>query len=500
MACTSPSLTTIESYEEAMVGSASGSKLERGGQVYQRRRHSSYHPRRRSSGEAEEDVILFKVDQFLSELERRLDWLETYGNLKLDAGINRAYATLDAVRDSCSHMSGEFIGAGRRRAKVLVETVEGRYNDVLATRDTLEQKVQAGIRLMEGILADFEARAHTMREAGFGGMAEGLMDEGRRRVDEGLERARGVVDEGIERARRAREALRENVESAIRRAKEHRLISYEDLPQPWRVNPHILRGYRFTESKLDCVRSVVMVSNESVNIWSHAIGLMIVLAIALYFYPTSVNFSLSSKTDVFIAATFFFAACKCLVCSTMWHIMNSIAEQKLMERFACVDYTGISLLIAASIMTTEYTAFYCEPISRWIYLLSTAVLGVLGVILPWHPTFNRADMSWARVAFYVSLGATGLIPVIQLNLTRGAEWTSYFYAPVFKSMAVYLLGAVVYAAQIPERWWPGGFDYVGGSHNLWHLAVLGGILFHYLAMQEFFGDAFERAQDECSVY
>jgi adiponectin receptor len=429
-----------------------------------------------------------------------LDFLENYGNLNLDAGISRAYATLQAVRARCSQVSGEFLDAGRRRAKIMVETVEGRYQDALVAKETLHDKVYTGIGLLEGILSDYEARAYKLRDQGFSGAAGTLMDEGRRVVDEGIERARGVVDEGFERARKAAETLEETVAQAIARAREHGLIRYEDLPIPWRVNPHIVKGYRFSDSKIDCIRSVFGISNELVNIWSHAIGLMVVLAIAFYFYPTSVNFSLSTKTDVFIAAVFFFAACKCLVCSTLWHTMNSVADQTLMERFACVDYTGISLLIAASIMTTEYTAFYCEPISLSIYMTTTATLGIGGVILPWHSTFNRQDMAWARVAFYVSLGATGFVPILQLNMTRGGTWAWEFYAPIAKSIAVYLVGACVYASQVPERWFPGAFDYIGGSHNLWHFAVLSGILFHYIAMQEFFAGAFKRAEQECAFY
>lgn len=382
------------------------------------------------------------MDLFISELERRLDWIENYGNLHLDAGINRAYATLDAVRDSCSHVSGELIGAGRRRAKLLVDNVE--YYHVLATRETLEAKAQAGMRLMEGFLSDLEIRAHAVRDAGF----SNIVDGGWRIAEEGFEKAKEVVDESMEKARRAKQNLKESVENAIKRAREHGLIHYEDLPLPWRVNPYITKGYRFSESKVDCVRSAFNLSNETVNIWSHAIGLIIVLSIAFHFYPSSVNFSRSSKTDIFFAATFFFAACKCLVCSCMWHTMSSIAEQSLMERFACVDYTGISLLIAASIMTTEYTAFYCEPVSQWTYISLTALLGIGGVILPWHPTFNRADMNWFRVLFYISLAATGFAPVFQLSLTRGAAWSWYFYSPIAKSILVYLAGALIYASQV----------------------------------------------------
>ncbi|KAI4269997.1 MAG: hypothetical protein LQ337_006961 [Flavoplaca oasis] len=459
----------------------------------QRRRHSSYQAFRRHSYDLDADAIFMKVDLFVSELERRLAWIERYGNLRLDAGISRAYTTLGAVRDSCSHVSGELIGAGRRRARILVDTLEDRYNNVLVTRETLEAKAQAGMRVMEGFLSELEARAHAVKGTG---LSE-IVDEGWRIAEEGFGRAKEVVDESLEKARRAKESLRESVEHAIKRAREHGLIRYEDLPHPWRVNPHITTGYRFSESKVDCVRSIFNFSNETVNIWSHAMGLIIVLVIALYVYPSSINFAHSSKADIFFAATFFFAACKCLVCSCMWHTMSSIAEQNLMERFACVDYTGISLLIAASIMTTEYTAFYCEPVSQWTYLGLTAVLGVAGVILPWHPTFNRADMNWFRVLFYISLAGTGFAPVFQLCLTRGTTWSWYFYTPIAKSIMVYLVGAVIYASQVPERWLRGWFDYAGSSHNIWHMAVLGGIIYHYIAMQQFFSFAFARAH-ECS--
>lgn len=132
---------------------------------------------------------------------------------------------------------------------------------------------------------------------------------------------------------------------------------------------------------------------------------------------------------------------------------------------------------------------------------TTALLGIGGTILPWHPTFNRIDMAWARVAFYVTLALTGFVPFFQLSWTRGMQWTTQFYTPILKSVGVYFLGAILYAAKVPERWCPGMFDYLGGSHNIWHLAVLGGILFHYLAMQEFFAQAFLMAEGgSCSTY
>lgn len=395
------------------------------------------------------------------------------------------------------------MGEGRRRFHIMVETLELRYHDALAAADSMGDKARVSIELLDGMLSDFEARAQKFRERGLQNMADAaelMMGEGRQVLDKSLGRARDVMEEGIRGAKHAAETLEETIQRAMLRAKEHGLIRYEDLPKPWRVNPHIIKGYRFRESTMGCIRSAFGMSNELVNIWSHALGFILILAVAFYFYPTSINFHLSSKADVFIAAMFFFAACQCLVCSTIWHTMNAITDVKLISTFACVDYTGISLLIAASIMTTEYTAFYCEPVSRWIYMILTAFLGIGGVILPWNPNFNGPEMAWARVAFFIGLGATGFFPIVQLSLSRGTDFVWEFYTPIAKSIGVYVVGAFVYASKVPERWCPGMFDYFGGSHNLWHIAVLGGILFHYTAMQEFFRQAFLRAEGGCPAY
>ncbi|KAJ3502952.1 hypothetical protein NM208_g16613 [Fusarium decemcellulare] len=472
-------ITTACAYQvrdDHKLATTSGSDI-RPGIEPRKRRHSFFIPRRRSivghimDGE---EGLLLKVDLFLSELERRLDFIENYVDLSKDSSISRAFSTLQAVRSRCSHASEEVLAPAD------------------AAAESLNEKARVGVDLLENMLSDFETRAYKLREQGFANAAnaaEAFLDEGRR-----------VANEGIERAIQAAFSLEEHIQQAIVLAKEGRLICYDDLPSPWRNNPHIKKGYRFTESKLECVRSVFNLSNELVNIWSHALGLILMLTIALYFYPSSANFGLSTKSDVFVAGVFFVMACLTLVCSTVWHTMNAVADVDAISIFACVDYTGISLLIAASIMTTEYTAFYCDPVSRWTYMSLTAFLGIGGVVLPWHPRFNGADMAWARVAFYVGLALTGFMPIVQLGFSHGTDFVYDFYSPISKSVLVYFGGAVVYASKIPERWFPGCFDYVGGSHNLWHAAVLGGILFHYTAMQTFFSNAFHRAQGGCPSY
>ena len=458
--------------------------------------------------------ILSQLNQFIADLSARLEELHEFGKDRkheLDARLSGAYATLHSVKDSLSDAAGDFdLDNFRSRAAALVEIVESSYpayKECLPSFDSLEAKAYACIQLLEGFLGDVEASAYAVRTASYqafdeswkraeGGLTGGLKSarEGLKTAREGLKNAKDLVDESFE---RAKESLKQSIIYAKQKAREKGLIQYEELPTPWQINPHILKGYRFCENKIDCVHSAFRFTNEFVNIWSHAIGFLCVLAIALYFFPNSVNYLKSTSLDNFFVALFLVAACKCLICSCMWHTMNSIADQTLMERFACVDYTGISLLIAASIMSTEHIAFYCSPVSRWIYVTSTGILGIIGVMVPWHPFFNKNERSWLRVAFFMTLGATGALPVVQLSYMYGWPWVGYFYAPITKSLVVYVVGAIIYAAKVPEKYIPGVFDYFGGSHNIWHFAVLGGIFFHYNAMTEMFAGAFERAASEC---
>lgn len=485
--CTS---TTAINREEPAVGSASSTNHDHDGRrARQRRRHSSYQPR---SWSTDRENVQQLLDRFLLDLGRRLEMVENYGQLKIDESKNYAYETLRTLHERCTHASDDILDAGRRRTKVLLETLDANYRGALARKETMEQKVAEGVRIAESLLADFEKRAYDLSKSSFAATASDMLDS-----------AAEIVHDTADAARRAKKLLQDKIEEALVLAKKQGLITYDSLPDPWRGNPHIIKGYRFQESFVDCVRSCFTVfSNETVNIWSHGLGLLLILAIAFYFYPMTPAFTSSTnKFDVLIAGCFFFAACKCLVCSTMWHTMSSLSNQTVMERFACVDYTGISFLVASSIMTTEYTAFYCEPVSRTVYLSLTFVLGVLGSVLPWHPYFNTPRLSWMRVAFFVGLALTGFIPILQLTIERSFAETMHFYAPIGKSVFVYLAGAMLYAAKIPECWFPGMFDYVGGSHQIWHIAVLGGILFHYHAMHHFFSEAFKRVSNgQCATF
>ena len=59
-------------------------------------------------------------------------------------------------------------------------------------------------------------------------------------------------------------------------------------------NPHLKTGYRvFFHSYWDCARSLFMIHNETMNVWSHLFGLFIFIGImiyvTIYLQPTSLH-------------------------------------------------------------------------------------------------------------------------------------------------------------------------------------------------------------------
>ena len=50
----------------------------------------------------------------------------------------------------------------------------------------------------------------------------------------------------------------------------------------------------------------------------------------------------------------------------------------------------------------------------------------------------------------------------------------------------YILGTIVYAFRIPERFFTGRFDIFGQSHQIFHSCVVAGAYFHYVAIHKMF--------------
>ncbi|KAB5550776.1 hemolysin-III related-domain-containing protein, partial [Coniochaeta sp. 2T2.1] len=263
-----------------------------------------------------------------------------------------------------------------------------------------------------------------------------------------------------------------------------------DLPPPWRINPFIIRGYRFTASLVATALSSMCFSNELVNIWTHLIPVVLVLRYPLGSLPPFETFrdgGLHKDLDAVIAIGYFAAAVVSLLCSSAWHTFRCCAQLQVMSAFVSVDIMSVSLILTSFNILMIHTAFYSQPIIRAEYILSSLTWCAAGLFLPWTNFFRPVQVApiklvivakwplsraWTRVLFFCALGTQGVIlPAIHAALLNRWSYTSEIYTLAGRVVAPIFLGSIINASKFPERRWPGKFDFFGNSHNIWHVAT-----------------------------
>lgn len=277
-----------------------------------------------------------------------------------------------------------------------------------------------------------------------------------------------------------------------------RLIHYADLPMLWKNNEYILSGYRFIplENWSALLKSAFELHNETINIHSHLAGALIVLPL---FWPSKGLDDQTTWADRLVQTIYLIAAMKCLVSSVVWHVFAGCANAKWFERAACIDYSGVALLVAASVWTTIYNEFYCQPNLAMLYSLTTLVVGIIGAVVPWAAWFNERKNKSLRIGVFLGMCFTSLAPFFHATYEHGLFKTLNFLAPIIPSLLCYIVGLTLYATNFPERYWPGSFDIFGHAHQFWHVSIVLAILLHYRAALAFHANRFEFSCTDSSL-
>ncbi|KAF9095838.1 hypothetical protein BGX29_008862 [Mortierella sp. GBA35] len=263
-----------------------------------------------------------------------------------------------------------------------------------------------------------------------------------------------------------------------------RLLRFEELPKEWQSNPYILTGYRFLSSKRQCLRSIFRLHNETCNIWTHMLGMVGLIALALHIHTTVLHTGTLYDHAVFLF--FFIAASECLISSTLYHTFLCHSRLTVMRCAATFDYIGIGVLITASVMATLHYGFFCDTTERWLFLSFSLGMGIVGCIIPFYSKFDLPSFRYFRIFIFLGMACSGIIPLTYIGFQKGWLNTWRFMEPFCKSGVAYLTGLVFYGHRFPEKQFPGWFDRWGHSHQLWHVAVVAGIYFHYLAIVHFY--------------
>jgi adiponectin receptor len=214
------------------------------------------------------------------------------------------------------------------------------------------------------------------------------------------------------------------------------------------------------------------------------LGAIIFAALPFYMqnkvYP---QYPSTGRGDVVVFLIFFLSVATCFLLSASFHIIsNHSATVSILSNN--LDYLGIAILIWGSTIPSIYYGFYYSAKLQKLYWLLITVLATSCTVATLFLGLHRPGLRQLRAAIYSELGIFsvcciiyGLVPYgwdLQ-NARMGLNWMRV-------TVSFNLVGAIVYATRIPERWYPRTYDFLGSSHQILHIVVLVAGLTHWAGL------------------
>jgi channel protein (hemolysin III family) len=163
-------------------------------------------------------------------------------------------------------------------------------------------------------------------------------------------------------------------------------------------------------------------------------------------------------------AVFVFAAVAQLSISGTYHILQpGLSPRLVLQR---MDHTAIFVLIAASFIPVHVILF--EGWRRWLIPLLLISLAVSGITVKLF--YFEGVPEIAGLAFYLAMGWVGAYSCYMLYRRYGWQ----FIRPAVWGGVAYTLGGAIEFLR-----WPVLFEGIVGPHEIFHLAVLVGLGFHF---------------------
>ncbi|KAG5490706.1 hypothetical protein JKF63_00828 [Porcisia hertigi] len=278
------------------------------------------------------------------------------------------------------------------------------------------------------------------------------------------------------------------------------LYVIQDVPIYLRENMYILRGYRAYYTGKQCIQSLFSMHNETINIWSHLIGVLFFLGMIAHLFTHHIIpeylsgnvFHQENRTahpvlvdgartawPFIIFGAFSFACVMCLLCSACFHTFLCHMSEDLYHRMHALDYYGITFLVVGSFLPFCFYTMSCAPEWRNAYLSMIGTFGVVGLIGPFFRHWTSEAFATKKIIFYVCMAGSGIIPTVHISQMIPLDISAPYVKGLLLMLTLYGVGVFIYAFRIPEALSPGTFDLYFSSHQVWHLCVLGAAITHF---------------------
>ncbi|KAF2852921.1 hemolysin-III channel protein-like protein Izh2 [Plenodomus tracheiphilus IPT5] len=263
-----------------------------------------------------------------------------------------------------------------------------------------------------------------------------------------------------------------NVEKKI---EEKLTLLWEEI-SPWQQDNHYIHsGYRPQSSSFyKSFSSLSYLHNETVNIYTHLIGALLALSASGVLYSVlGPRYETATREDLYAFGCYFLGAVLCLGMSATYHTIQNHSHEVAVWGNK-LDYLGIVALIWGSFIPVLYYGFMEEPELRKTYWTMITTLAAATSIVSVHPKLRIPALRPFRALMFALMGLSAVFPVIHSIRLYGVEHVrkSVGLDWVVLQGVLYLLGAAIYAARVPEKWSPGKYDIWGSSHQIFHVLVV----------------------------
>ena len=182
--------------------------------------------------------------------------------------------------------------------------------------------------------------------------------------------------------------------------------------------------------------------------------------------------------------------------SSLFHLFFVVSERAY-SFLVKLDYSGIAILICGSMFPPVVYGYWCVPAWMKFYLILTTTCCGACLVVSMSPAFTGPTMRWVRISSFICTAASGALPLGHLLLSSQHQYREAAIGIVVQS-ALYVGGALLYAARWPERLAPGKFDLIGASHQIFHVAVFLAALVHAITSVDHY--MWRTVHSECSAY
>ncbi|XP_031682113.1 progestin and adipoQ receptor family member 3 isoform X2 [Oncorhynchus kisutch] len=202
-----------------------------------------------------------------------------------------------------------------------------------------------------------------------------------------------------------------------------RLYTFEQIPLFLKENPYITDGYRAHLTSKLCLKSIFVLSNETVNIWTHLLGFLLFFLLGVNDMSTVLPASGANREDYVIY-------CIGLFCFQFW---------------------------------------------RQVYLVIVLALILAIFLAQIHPHYHSKEWQHLRTVIFCSVAGYGVIPAVHWVWLNGGFSSAVVQLFLPRVIVMYLIAGAAflfYISKIPERCFPGQLNYLGASHQVWHVLVV----------------------------